>query len=285
MGLKKPPGKNAACVRCHGSPVGSAGRVQSVSCESCHGASWGDEGWLTIHAVFGQGVAAVKETPEHRESRLTDSQAAGMIRSDTLYELARNCLSCHAITDAELVIAGHKTGDHFDDLVSWSTGSIRHNFHVNQRENAEGPTIWARRTGGDVAGRNQIKFIVGVLVDLEVTMQSLSTIFEENDFLEKQLERAFYPFELLLELAEVYELEEVEFPDKLAAVIELFEELELDDYIDSERYLNEADRKNLLEASKTTGATARRFATQNEQDLELVDEFISVRRGDVYQPK
>jgi len=286
MGLTKPAGRNTACVRCHGSPVGSAGGVQSVSCESCHGASGGRGGWLGIHAVFGHGVAAAKEDPKHRKSRLTDSQAAGMIRFDTLYGLARNCLSCHAVTDAELVNAGHKTGDKFDDLVAWSTGSIRHNLHENQRDNAEGPTIWARRTGGDVAGRRRIKFIVGLLADLEVTMQSVSTISDENDFLEKQIdERILARLDVLIELSDVHEEAEVELPGKLAAVLELFEQLELEDYRDSERYLNVEDREDLLEASKTIGSTVRWFATQNGRDFELFDELIGDPRGDVYQPK
>jgi hypothetical protein len=156
--------KDLICVRCHGTPKGAGIGVHaigSVSCESCHGGSVGNPEWLVRHAQ--PGIAAAGRAA---------CDKAGMIRSSNIYAIAKNCFECHVVSNEELVIAGHPASNKIE-FVGWSSGEVRHNFQVNQKVNAEAPSLWLKiNKGASAENRTRVKFVVGVLVDLEVTLNN-----------------------------------------------------------------------------------------------------------------
>ncbi|HSG73411.1 MAG TPA: multiheme c-type cytochrome, partial [Planctomycetaceae bacterium] len=118
------------CADCHGTKAVVNNRIEvisGVSCESCHGPSGGEPGWVNRHQSYDPVGAATRqeESVAHRIERQTDCDAAGMIRPENLAGLARQCLSCHIISDEKLVTAGHKAFSNFD-FNSWTAGEIRH---------------------------------------------------------------------------------------------------------------------------------------------------------------
>jgi hypothetical protein len=112
--------RNQICVACHYTEIGGKPKA-GPSCESCHGAS---SEWMDIH----------NNTKTPKDERLAASQAAGMIHSAMLYEIAENCNGCHAMqnvdptTAGKLIDAGHPiNGDY--ELVKYSNGEVRHRFY------------------------------------------------------------------------------------------------------------------------------------------------------------
>lgn len=156
--------KDSICARCHATPQDDGTGVEaisSVSCESCHGGSVGDSEWLERHAQ--PGIAAAGRAA---------CDKAGMIRSSNIYAIAKNCFECHVVSNEKLVIAGHPASNKIE-LVGWSSGEARHNFQVNQKVNAEAPSLWLKiNEGASAKNRRRVKFVVGVLVDLEVTLNN-----------------------------------------------------------------------------------------------------------------
>ncbi len=112
--------KNKICIACHYTEINGKPKA-GPSCESCHGAS---SEWVDLHND--------KKTP--RDQRLAASQAAGMIHSAMIFEIAENCNGCHAMqnvdpaTAGKLIDAGHPiNGDY--ELVKYSNGEVRHRFY------------------------------------------------------------------------------------------------------------------------------------------------------------
>jgi len=166
---------DSTCATCHATKaiVNNVTKViASVSCESCHGAAGGEDGWLNRHQSYhaSMPIPRAQETAEHREQRIKAIDAAGMIRSDNIYEQAKSCYGCHIIGEEKLVAAGHKAASAFE-FVSWSSGEVRHNFFVDKTKNADAPTLWAERTGSNVENRRRVKFVVGTLVKLEMALR------------------------------------------------------------------------------------------------------------------
>jgi len=54
-------------------------------------------------------------------------------------------------------------------------GEVRHNFFVDRTTNADAPTLWMERSGGNAANRQRVKFVVGAMVQLEVTLRYRAT--------------------------------------------------------------------------------------------------------------
>ena len=167
------------CASCHFTTglVGERRKaVSGVSCESCHGAG---ADWLDIHWDFGDAEDAETEDPAHRKQRWERSEAAGMIRPSQTVDLFRGCLSCHLVTDRELVEkAGHPVGGSFD-LVAATQGEIRHNF---------------LRTGGLAnepapPERLRVLTVLGPWLDLEATTRALAASAEEGELRKALLAR------------------------------------------------------------------------------------------------
>ena len=182
--LKIPAGDiatgKAICTECHGTRQGAAGNIQMLSgnsCESCHGASGPQAGgWFALHSDFGgEGVKRDAETADHYQARLASCDKAGMNRGENIYDLAKNCYSCHTVTNEDLVdVAGHPAGNPTFEFLAFSRGEVRHNFQQDQKKNALAPTLWTdplHHAGRTAEGRARVKYVVGQMVDLEVSLQ------------------------------------------------------------------------------------------------------------------
>ncbi len=135
----------------------------AITCESCHNPA---SDWIDLHSNFGgNDIASKDETPAHKKKRLNASDQAGMIRPDNIYQLAKNCLSCHMVTQGALVNkTEHSSGSDFE-LVAWSQGEVRHNFIVSGGdENVRASKIRLRSL-----------YLVGIAVELEIAIRSLAS--------------------------------------------------------------------------------------------------------------
>jgi hypothetical protein len=169
--------RDSVCTHCHATPQKSGSgpmrALASVSCESCHGAAGGEQGWLNPHAVYGPpGTRRDQESPDHRRRRLAGCREAGQRRAGDIYLLAKSCFACHLVPDEEVAKTGHKTHSPSFEFMSWSLGEVRHNFHLNQQHNAEAPSLWAKETGTSAAQRRRVMYVVGQLVDIEMSLRS-----------------------------------------------------------------------------------------------------------------
>ena len=167
---------NSVCADCHGTRAWNDSElavVSGVSCEKCHGAAGGDDGWLNRHQSYhaSRVIPRQQETTEHRQQRIDFCTKAGMVRSEDIAGLARACYRCHLISNETLVSAGHKLASTFE-FVGWSEGEIRHNFLTNRNVNAAAPSLWLESTGGSVEQRRRLKFVIGTLVQLEMTLRA-----------------------------------------------------------------------------------------------------------------
>ncbi len=180
---KEKVGNLDLCYTCHMAPADDRfGRVQvetGTSCESCHGAAGGEDGWLNRHAAYGPNITRREhETPQHQAERLAHCDSAGMIRAGRPYEVAKNCFSCHIIGDATLVSEDVKHPVSFTkfSLIPYMQGEVRHNFHMNQRVNAETPTVDTLRRGQSLQQRNRIYLILEQFAKAEVALNHVAAL-------------------------------------------------------------------------------------------------------------
>ncbi len=153
------------CVACHYTPQGQPGAnphaIAGVSCESCHG---GAKHWIDLHQDYGgQGITRATESPQHRASRIAQSVAVGMRNPANVYLVAQSCLRCHTTGDEELVnVGGHSVGSLDFEFVSWSQGTIRHNF-----VRTDGKT-------NDASSRDRLRvmFVSGMIAELEASLRA-----------------------------------------------------------------------------------------------------------------
>ena len=133
--------------------------VAGISCESCHSAG---QDWIKVHSGF-SGKKADTETKAEKEARWKLADSKGMIRPPSLYQLAKNCYSCHVVPREGLVNkGGHKAGSAFE-LVSWSQGEVRHNtWHSKGKDNAPAS-----------AARKRMLYLVGLGVELETALRAV----------------------------------------------------------------------------------------------------------------
>ncbi len=79
-----------------------------------------------------------------------------------------------------MLAAGHKPGHSDFDLIPWMQGEVRHNFQVDQKTNAESPSLLAARAGIDTAQRRRLMLVVSRIVELEVCLRNLAAIDAGN---------------------------------------------------------------------------------------------------------
>ena len=171
LGLGRSYRKTGFCVECHSTAKGDDPQdletISGVSCESCHGPA---ADWIKIHNDYGTGNNRDTETAEHKKMRHEAADRAGMIRKDRVYLIAKNCFSCHLVPNEALVnTGGHKTSSDFE-LVAWSHGEVRHNYFLSD-------------TNKDTtAERKRILYVVGRVVDLEMSIAAAAKITERGHY-------------------------------------------------------------------------------------------------------
>ena len=243
--------RNDTCVRCHYTQQTQRERlriVAGVSCESCHGAA---KDWVDLHADYGSfGATKETETAEHRAERRRQSIDAGMNNPSNLYLIARQCLSCHTTPSESLVnVGGHQPGSADFELVSWSQGSVRHNF---------------LRGGGTTNApsslpRVRVMYLVGQLADLEASLRAVAAATSAEKFGIASATRAANVKQRLWEAQRL--LDDPLLGKALEAVSKV--ELKLD---------NSAAIK---QAADEVGAIASRFATDADGDeLAAIDKLL-----------
>jgi hypothetical protein len=151
------------CLTCHYTMQEKESKKQpiaGISCESCHGAG---EDWIKVHSGY-SGKTEKTETKAEGEARLKLADSKGMIRPSSLYQLAKNCYSCHVVPQEDLVNkGGHPAGSAFE-LVAWSQGEVRHNtWHSKGKENVQA-----------TAARKRMLYLVGLGVELETGIRAVS---------------------------------------------------------------------------------------------------------------
>ena len=159
------------CINCHFTLQTKGSRTRAVagiSCESCH-----SEGaaWIKQHSSY-SGKKKATESAGEAKVRWAKAESMGMIRPANMYELAKNCYSCHVVPQEKLVnVGGHPAGSKFD-LVAWSQGEIRHNLWYNDgKENRPGS-----------ANRQRIMHVVGVAVELETALRSVGNATQRKAY-------------------------------------------------------------------------------------------------------
>ncbi len=157
------------CLECHytGKVIdGSAQVITGISCESCHG---GAQGWMDVHNDYGKGFTKETEAADHRDRRRALAAQAGMLYPADVYAVAQNCFQCHIVKDEKLVnVGGHATGSEEFELVAYSQGEVRHNFHASAGKiNAEASPARLRQL-----------FIIGTLLDLEYSLRAVARATE-----------------------------------------------------------------------------------------------------------
>ena len=165
---------DAACVQCHytmqAAPQGLQA-ISGISCESCHGAA---KNWIEGHCDYGgAGVTRETESVAHRAQRLRESLAAGMRNPINVYLVAQSCYRCHTVPNERLVnVGGHKAGSLDFELVSWSHGSVRHNFLSSAgKDNAPSSPQRQRQL-----------FMAGMIADLEFSLRATAAATEKATF-------------------------------------------------------------------------------------------------------
>ena len=133
--------------------------VAGISCESCHGAG---KDWIKVHSGF-SGKKENTETKAEEEARWKLANSKGMIRTRSLYQLAKNCYGCHVVPQEDLVNkGGHRAGSDFE-LVSWSQGEVLHNtWYSKGKENVPAS-----------AARKRMLYLVGLGVELETALRAV----------------------------------------------------------------------------------------------------------------
>jgi hypothetical protein len=133
--------------------------VAGISCESCHGAG---KDWIKVHSGF-SGKKENTETKAEEEARWKLADSKGMIRTRSLYQLAKNCYGCHVVPQEDLVNkGGHRAGSDFE-LVSWSQGEVLHNtWYSKGKENVPAS-----------AARKRMLYLVGLGVELETALRAV----------------------------------------------------------------------------------------------------------------
>ncbi|MGI9500611.1 MAG: cytochrome c family protein [Geminicoccaceae bacterium] len=161
LGLKRIKSESV-CLSCHFTSKVRKGRskpIAGITCESCHNAG---ADYMKRHSEF-SGKKKETESEAEAQQRWADAEASGMIRPHMLYDLTKNCYSCHIVPQEELVNkGGHTAGSKFE-LVSWSQGEIRHNtWHNGGKENPAAGTE-----------RQRMMYAVGLAVELEEALRAV----------------------------------------------------------------------------------------------------------------
>jgi hypothetical protein len=243
--------RGGICIQCHYTPQDSGGvakPVAGVSCESCHGAA---ADWLAIHNDYGgPEINKEAESSEHRRQRLESSIKKGMRNPENVYLIAQSCYGCHTVPNEKLVnVGGHVAGSVGFDLVSWSQGTIRHNF---------------LRSGGtsnipSSRERLRVMHVVGLMADLEYSLRATAEATEKSTFGFTSAKRAF---DARKQLAEIQD--KISDP-RLEKVLEAAYGVKL----------KLGNRENLLAAAREISQSAFEFAaTSTGNRLSAIDNLL-----------
>ncbi|MBI2813806.1 MAG: hypothetical protein HYX71_05945 [Opitutae bacterium] len=136
--------------------------VAGISCESCHGAA---ADWVKTHGDYGKGITKDTEPPDHREARLAQAAAAGMITPRNLYALGAACYACHIVPDEKITnTGGHPAGSAGFNLLPWSQGEVRHTIlHTGNKANPEA-----------TPERRRELFVVGCILEVEFGFRAVA---------------------------------------------------------------------------------------------------------------
>jgi len=225
------------CLSCHFTSALVDGKVKPVAgitCESCHGAG---ADWIKGHGDYGgKDVTRENETAAHREARLAQADAAGMIRPSRLYDVAANCYGCHTVPNEKLVnVGGHAAGSKFE-LVSWSQGEVRHN-------------VWYSKTNDEAAiERKRMMFIVGQALDLEFGLRGVAKATAKATYAKAMARRASAARKALKKIGELVKVPEIDEINGAAAEAKL-------------KLNNEAP---LVAVADRIAAAARKFAQSHD---------------------
>ena len=90
-----------------------------------------------------------------------------------VFAVAQSCLRCHTTADEELVnVGGHTAGSLDFEFVSWSQGSIRHNFvRSDGKANRESSPQ-----------RLRVMFVAGMIAELEASLRATSIATQKDTF-------------------------------------------------------------------------------------------------------
>jgi len=277
-------GGSEACKKCHSTPHTSSAKFANanvgVSCESCHTPAGGANGWFEVHSDYGgKDVKREEETEAHLQERLAACEDAGMIRAANLYELAKNCYSCHIVDDEKLLEAGHKSGHEDFSLVPWIQGEVRHNFQVDQSTNAESPSLLKARYGTTADERKRVAVVVGKIVELETLLRRLGSADPDN-LSESYAGRRGWAgrAEDVLEYIEEDIGDEFD-SEHIEAVV---------DAVDFDLGRRFDDQEAALEAADELAEIAKTFIEESQDEdlsaLDVVVEDLDRPKGDTYEP-
>lgn len=201
---------DSLCVNCHFTSMVKDGQVQAVagiSCESCHGAG---RDYIKVHSSF-SGKKKETESPAEAQQRWAAAEAAGMIRTQNLFAIAKNCYTCHIVPQENLVnVGGHQAGSPFE-LLSWSQGEIRHNTWYNGgRGNAEAPLPTKRKL-----------YVVGAAVELEESLRAVGKATQNGTYAVTMAQRAQAAAQRLSAINQALHLPETEDMMRVAATAKL----------------------------------------------------------------
>lgn len=191
----------ALCTSCHfttqstpAAPEPQA--VAGISCESCHTPG---KDWMKRHGEY-SGKKKDTETPAEAAARWAEAEAGGMLRPHMLYDLAKNCYSCHITPNENLVNkGGHSAGSPFE-LVSWSQGEVRHT--VKNSVGAENRMASPER--------RRMLYIMGVMVELEESLRAVGKATEKDTYAVTMAKRAQLAAQRMAEVAAAVSLPETD---------------------------------------------------------------------------
>ena len=263
--------KDSICVQCHATPQTLGRRrgvIAGVSCEACHGGAGGEDGWLNIHAVYGPvGTPREAEPPEHYQMRVDRCSQAGQNRAANAFRLARACFQCHMVWDEQLVNeTDHPDGNSKSfEFTKWSTGEVRHNFHLDQHTNALFSTLWKDplwrpdgRAGNDQE-RIRVMYVAGQLAQLYVGLvnRGRATDTENDEFasaMNGRIEDAAGELEAIVDEAGDVDVAPLE------AAVDAANEI-IDDYLEE---VDQASAPMFAEAARRVEQAAEQFIQQHD---------------------
>jgi len=198
LGIKNSK-KSSLCINCHYTEVQVDDKpvIHAISCESCHSPA---KNWLDIHHDYGgKSIDKQSESNEHKMMRLKKSSELGMIRAENIYRLGKQCYGCHFNTSEKLVNQGkHRTASDFE-LLSWSQGSIRHNFLEQIKGHNRKSTL----------NRKRLLYLIGQCLDIEFGIRNLSKVTKNEKFAEDITERIRQTAKKLYEIYNIVPLEPI----------------------------------------------------------------------------
>ncbi len=186
MGIKRVK-SDSLCLDCHFTTQIVKGKpkpVSGISCESCHAPG---KKWIKIHSQY---MGRKNKEPKGQDViRWKNSEEAGMIRPSNLYNLAKNCYTCHVVPKEKLVnVGGHPAGSAFD-LVAWSQGEVRHN------------TWYTKENTPASANRKRILYVVGLAVELETALRAVGKATQKKKYAISMARRASAARKKLIKVA------------------------------------------------------------------------------------